>query len=223
MLKVMRGNKFFSVFLLALITGVITVAFVFWGIGPNTSPSATGVVAEIEGVKIPLEEYWRAYDNEYKRVREIYSDEEEIKKLNLKENILDALIDGTVIIIAARKAGITVTDKELQAEILQLPYFQKNGVFNQRIYERSLKLNRLTPQIFEEQLKNDMLYTKMSRLIRETVELTPEEMKTVESLKESNNQVAEAFYASKTNQALKAYIEGIKRKMEIRINWDLIS
>ncbi|MBS1112038.1 MAG: hypothetical protein H6Q95_330, partial [Nitrospirae bacterium] len=42
-------------------------------------------------------------------------------------------------------------------------------------------------------------------------------------LKQANNQIADAFRASKNNQALKAYVEGIKRNMEIKVNKDLIS
>lgn len=224
MLKIMGHHKFFSVFLLGAVTFMIIVTFVFWGIG-GSGPSSENdrIIAEIEGETIPLFEFWRAYDNEYKRVREIYPNEEEIKKLNLKDNVLNALIDRKVIIIAAQEAGITVTEQELQNEILQLPYFQRNGAFDQQIYERSLQLNRLTPQTFEEQLKNDMLFAKMSRMIQETVEFTSTEMQTIESLKQANNQIAEAFRNSKNSQALKSYVEGMKRKMEIKVNKDLIS
>ncbi|MBI5676004.1 MAG: SurA N-terminal domain-containing protein [Nitrospirae bacterium] len=224
MLKVMGSHKFFSVFVLGAVTFMIIITFVFWGIG-GSGPSSerAGIVAEIKGEPIPVEEFWRAYDNEYKRVKEMYPNEEEIKKLNLKENVLNALIDRKVIVMAAQEAGITVTEQELQNEILQLPYFQRNGVFDQNIYERSLQLNRLTPQTFEEQLKNDLLFTKMSRLIQETVEFSSTELQTIDSLKQSNNQIAEAFRNSKNSQALKAYVEGIKRKMEIKVNKDLIS
>lgn len=225
MLKVMGSHKFFSVFVLGAVTFMIIVTFVFWGInkGGDTSSRKAGILAEIKGEPISIEEFWRTYDNEYKRAREMYHNEEEIKKLNLKENVLNSLIDRKVIVMAAQEAGIIVTEQELQNEILQLPYFQKNGVFDQKIYERALQLNRLNPQTFEEQLKNDLLFTKMSRLIEETVELTSEELKLIDSLKQSNAQIADAFRNSKNSQALKAYVEGIKRKMEIKVNKDLIS
>jgi len=224
MLKVMGSHKFFTIFLLGAVTFMIIITFVFWGMGTGDHSSGkAGIVAEIKGETISIEEFWRIYDNEYKRARERYPNEEELKKLNLKDNVLNSLIDRKVIVIAAQEAGITVTEKELQNEILQLPYFQKNGVFDRNIYERALQINRLNPQIFEEQLKNDMLFTRMSRLIEETVEFTPEELKLIDSLKQSNAQIADAFRNSKNNQALKAYVEGIKRKMAIKVNKDLIS
>lgn len=223
MLKIMQGNKFFTVFLLSAITIMITIAFVFWGIGPNENISVS-VVAEIEGEKITLEEFWRAYDNEYDRVKDQYPDPEEIKKLNLEDRILSSLVDRRVLLIAAEDAGINVSEKELQEAIINTPYFQRNGVFDQNVYKRALKLNRITPQTFESSIKNDMIITKISRLIGETSELSKEELKILDSIKGGNNkQLAEIFRSNKSRQTVAAYIESIKRQLDITINRDLIS
>lgn len=222
MLELMRSHKFFSVFLLSAITFMIIITFVFWGIGPKDN-STTAIIVQVEDEVITIDKYWRAYDSEYKRLREIYPNEEEIKKLNIGERVLDNLIDRMVLIVAAEKAGIRVSEDELQEEIMNIPYFQRDGIFVSDIYKRALKLNRLTPQVFEEQLRNDLVFTKMSRLIRETVELTVDEKEMVEALKEKNPQIAEAILASKGNQALKAYIEALKRRMKIRVNKELIT
>ena len=221
MLHIMRTHKFFSYLLIAIIFA-ITISFVFWGIGPNRS-STSLVIAQVEGEEILVDEFLKAYDKEYKRVREIYTNEEDIKKLNLKENVLNALVDRKVILIAADKAGITVKDEELQEEIMKLPYFQRDGVFNSDVYVKALKLNRMTPKIFEREFKNDIIYTKMSRIIRESVELSTEELKTIDSLKDSNGQLAEAFFSSKNNQAIRVYADSIKRRFDIRIYRDLLS
>lgn len=217
----MRSHKFFSYLLIGIIFA-ITVSFVFWGIGPNTNPDLM-ILAEIEDETISVDEFWRTYDREYRRMREIYSDEEEIQKLNLKENVLNSMINRKVILIAAQNAGITVSDKELQNEIMKLPYFQREGVFDRDMYIRSLKLNRMTPKIFEEDFKNDIIYTKMTRFIRESVELSPEDIKTVESLKDSQGQLADAFVSGRNNQAIRVYADSMKRRYDIKIYRDLIS
>jgi len=221
MLKIMRTHKFFTLFLLSAVTIMIIITFIFWGIGPKTNPSA-GIVAQVEDERITLNEYWRAYDDEYKRLRDIYPDEKEIKKLNLKERVLDSLIDRKVLLIAARRAGITVTEEELQEVIMNMPYFQRDGVFDRNIYLKALRLNRMSPQIFEERLRNDLTISKMTRLISETTELTPEEQKILNAIKGNKNQLMGIFFSTKSNQAIKAYVEGLKRHMKIKINWDLI-
>ncbi len=223
MLKIMRSHKFFSVFLLTAITIMIIISFVFWGIGPKDNPTVA-VAAQVEDIKISLDEYWRVYDNEYKRLREQYPDEEEIEKLNVPSVVINSLINRTVLLIAAQKAGITVTENELQEAIINTPYFQRDGVFDQNVYKRALKLSRITPQMFESGLRNDMIITKMSQLIGETAELSSEELKILDTIKGGNKeQLTEVFRSTKSNQTINAYIESIKRQLTITINQDIIS
>ena len=223
MLKIFHTSKFFSIFVLGAITIMITVAFVFWGIGPKDNVNVV-YAATVEDINIPMDEFWRVYDNKYKKVSEQYSDPEEIKKLNLEQMVLESLIDRTVLLIAAQNAGLTITDRELQQAIIDTPYFQKDGVFDQNIYLRALKLNRTNPQAYESSLKSDLLIFKMSQLIGETAELSSYELKMLDSMEGDNKkQLAEIFRSSKSSQTIKAYIDSIKRELEIKINPELIS
>jgi peptidyl-prolyl cis-trans isomerase D len=223
MLKIMQSNKFFSVFVLSVITVMITIAFVFWGIGPKDN-SAIEYVANIEGEAITLEQYWRAYDAELKRLKDQGTKQEDIDKLQLEDRVLTRMIDRKVLIFAAEQAGISVSEGELQTAILNAPYFQRNGVFDRSVYERALKLNRLTPKVFEASMKHDMIIAKMSRIIGETSELTAEELKIIESIQGGNKeQLTEIFRSNKSNQTINAYLGSIKRQMDITIKRELIS
>ena len=223
MLKILSTSKFFSVFVLGAITLMITVAFVFWGIGPKDNSNIT-YAAAVEDVKIPLNEYWRIYDNEYKKLSDQYSDPEEIKKLKLGQRIIESLIDRAVLQVAAQHAGLTITDNELQKAIIDTPYFQKDGVFDQNIYLKMLDLNRTNPHAYESSLKSDLLILKMGRIVGETSELTAYELKMLESMEGDNKkQLTEIFRSSKSSQAIKAYIESIKQDMKITVNPELIS
>ena len=221
MLKLMRGNKFFSVFLLSAITIMISVAFIFWGIGPKDN-AAVQYVAQIEDDNILLEDYYRAYDNEYNRLRDQYTDDE-IEKMNIPDRVINALIDRRVILIAAENAGITVTEKELQDAIMRAPYFQRDGVFDVNVYERSLKINRISPTNFENSMRSDLISAKMTALIGETVELSSEETKILDSIQGDNkDQLTQIFLSSKSQQTVNAYIESLKRQLDIVLNRDLI-
>ena len=219
----MQSNKFFSVFVLSVITGMITVAFLFWGVGPKDNPTIE-YVADIEGQVITLEQYWRAYDAESKRLKDQGTKPEDIEKLQLEDRVLNRLVDREVIIFAAEQAGISVSESELQTAILNTTYFQRNGVFDRNVYERALKINRLTPKGFESSMKHDMIIAKMSRIIGETSELTAEELKIIESIQGGNKeQLTQMFRSNKSNQSIQAYLESIKRQMDITIKRDLIS
>ncbi len=222
MLEMMRSHKFFSVFLLSLITFIIIISFVFWGIGPHDNPS-TGIVAQVGKEKITLDDYWRVYDNTYRFYKRMYPNEEEIKKLNLKDSVLYELIENTVLKIAADEIGIRVTEDEFLKAIVSEPAFQRDGVFDRDVYTRALKLQRLSPQTFENAMMTELLILKMRRLIGEVVELNDEEEKMLEGIKGDKAQLTEVLLSAKRNTALKAYVQGLKRQMKITINRDRIS
>jgi len=222
MLKIMRSSKFFSVFILGIVTVFITIVFVFWGIGPQQNTSEV-IIAQVNKSRITLSEYDRAYELSYRRAREIYKDEAEIEKLNLRQTVLTELIDNRVLMAAAKEAGITITEAELQEAIMNEPAFHKEGVFDKDVYRRRLRLNRLTPAAFESGLSKDLLRNKMRMLIAETAELTSEEMKTLDSIKGDKTQLREIFMSSKRAMTVKAYIESLKRRMKIIINREYTS
>jgi peptidyl-prolyl cis-trans isomerase D len=221
MLEMMRSHKFFTVFLLGIITIVITIAFVFYGIGPQQNPS-NAIIARVNNQRITLAEYDRAYKSAYRRARETYKDEEEIEKLNLKTRVLEDLIDNIILLNTADEAGIKVSEKELKEAIMQEPAFQVDGVFRKDVYERRLKLNRLNPATFESTLKSDLLLNKLRRMIAETAELGTEETKILESVKGDSTQLREVFLFSKREKAIKAYVQALKRQSKITVNKDYI-
>jgi peptidyl-prolyl cis-trans isomerase D len=222
MLKIMRSHKFFTVFLLGAISIMITIVFVFWGIGPQQNTTDV-VVAKVGSSRITYPEYDRAYQMAYRRAREAYSDEKELEKLNLRTTVLNELINNRVLMITAERMGLSVTEDELRNAIMREPAFQKEGVFDKEIYTRRLKLNRMTPVMFESQLRNDLVLNKMNRLIGETAELGVEEVGILESLKDNRGQLEQALLTAKRNMAVRAYVEGLKRRMEITVNDEYLS
>ena len=213
----------FTLVILSAVTVMIIITFIFWGIGPKGNPTSA-VLAQVEKEKVSVEEFWRAYDNEFKRLKDNTAGDEELKNLNLKNRVLDTLVDRKVLLVAAQKSGITVSEKEMQQNIMRTPYFQRNGSFDKDVYERALKLNHLTVQLYESMLKNDLIVNKMTRLIGETSELSPEETKILDSLGGANQeQLREVFRSSKNSLAVKAYVDGFKRQLDVKVNRDLIS
>lgn len=221
MLKAMHSSKFFSMVILGGVIFLITVSFLFWGIGPKSNDQS-GILATIEGERIMLDEYYKKYDEAYRRMREVYKTEEELNALNLKESVLSSMIDRKVLLITARRAGVDVPEEELKNEIINTPYFQTNGAFDHALYERVLRQNGMSPQLFEREYRNDIIISKMSRLIEETAELTPDEMNIISSIEEGRGQLIETFLASKRSHAMRVYIDGVRQMLDITVNRDLI-
>jgi peptidyl-prolyl cis-trans isomerase D len=216
MLKAMRKHaKFFYVFFFMII-----LSFIFWGVGTVDKNTAVPI-AEVGKEKIMLEEYGASYD----RAREFYRNiskgtftEEMEKQLNLKQKVLDSLIDEMVLMAEAKKAGIRVSDEELEEAIINDPAFTRDGKFNKDVYLRMVQINRMTPEYFEFMKRKELTLSKMHRLIGESVDLTDERMKDP-----AMASVRQALLSRMRELAVKSYVEGLKKQMKIKVNQQLIS
>ena len=221
MLRAMRKHaKFFYVLFFMII-----ISFIFWGVG--TVDKSTAVpVAEIGKEKITVEEYGRAYDRAVGFYRDIYKEkfnDEMEKKLKLRENVLDSLIDERVLLIAARSIGTTVSDEELEEAIKNEPGFTRNGVFDREIYMRVLQLNRLTPEYFENIKRYELTLLKITRLIGEAFDLADDEMRQITGDEQTAKAFRQALLFDKRQKAVKSYVEGMKKQIKIKVNTHLIS
>jgi len=185
-------------------------------------------VAEVGKHKITAEEYWRSYENVNRFYREIYKEkfnEEMEKKLNLKEKVLDSMIQERVLLVAAKEEGIGITDKELQEAITHEPAFMRNGVFDKSIYVNRLKLMRITVEEYENAKRQELTLNKMRHLIELSVDV-PDMSANLQKLsgdEKSMNMLREAMLSEKKEKALRSYVEGLKRDIKIKIDTKLIS
>src|SRR6266498_1360138 len=213
MLKAMRKHaKFFYILFFFII-----LSFIFWGVGTNDVNKSALAVAQVGKEKITLEEYGDSYD----RAREFYRsvmkegfNEETEKKLNLKQKVLDSLIDGVVLMTEAKKAGIKVSDSEVEEAIVNDPSFVREGKFNQEIYVRALQLNRLTPERFEALKRKELTINKMKRLIGEAVDVSNVDAPQAGNSEQANAIRQSALYEMR-ERAVKSYVEGLKKQSDI--------
>jgi len=221
MLKSMRKHaRFFYVLFI-----IVILSFIFWGVG-TVDKSGAPSVAEIGKEKITAEEYWQAYDQMRTKLRETYKDqfnEEMEKKLKLKEAVLSSLIADRVLAVAAGDIGLTVTDEELQDIITHEPAFMRNGVFNRDMYFRALQLQRQTPEMFESSLRQQLLSDRMRQLIWSSAEVNPIDLKNISGDDKTVNEKVQALVTSSRNEAFTSYVNGVRQRMNVKINTDLIS
>jgi peptidyl-prolyl cis-trans isomerase D len=202
----------------------VIITFIFWGVG-SVDKSTSVSVAEIGNEKISVEEYWRTYENVRARYRDTYKEkfnEEMEKSLNLKEMVLNSLIDERILLLSAKEWKISVTNKELQDAITNDSRFMRDGVFRKDIYFRTLELNRMTPEMFEVSLRHDLTRMKMYRLIGSVVDVTPADVKQIPSDEKMRALWRRSLLMNEQNAALQSYITSIKNRMTIKINKDII-
>jgi peptidyl-prolyl cis-trans isomerase D len=204
---------------------IVIITFIFWGVGTKDK-STTEAVAEIGNEKITVEEFWRAYERTRDSYREIYKDQplDEIeKKLNLKQMVLSGLLEERVLLVSAREVGLTASDEDLQQSITNDPRFRRDGVFKKDIYLRTLTMNRLTPDMYEGMLRDQITVDKMRRLIILSVDVTEIDLAGTQADPGKAAMIKQMALYNKRNAALRSFVEGAKTRMHFKINKDVIS
>lgn len=216
MLKGIRENvKYFYVLLV-----MIAISFVLWGVVLPPRGSAV-YVAEIGDKGITIKDFRMTFERARDNLRGEQFDEE--MRRELKKAVLNTLIWENVLLISARDMGLTVTDKELRNAIVNNPHFMRDGLFCSDTYFKVLSINRLTPEMFEASLRQQLLSLEMTRLIGSVVSLNHLTLKEIFGKEtEITDEIKQLVLSVQRRAAMEAYISSVKQQMNIRVNMDLI-
>ncbi len=161
-----------------LLLGIIIVVFIFY-FGSMRNQNEASVLASFDGKAISNADFQREYEN----ILDLYRSrlgsnfsEEMVKALNLKEQAVNNLIGKAIMMAEAEEFGIRVSDEELRNSILSYPAFQRDGLFDQRLYEQTLRMNRLTPEDFETRQRNTLVMSKLQDLIADGIHVSDREV-----------------------------------------------
>ena len=144
--------------------------------------------------------------------------------MNLKEQILDSMVDEHVLLISAQEMGIQVSDQELNDAITREPMFLRDGVFDKEIYVNRLRLNRLTPEVYESMKRQELIVKKLRRLVELSVDTSGIDSEIqVSGDEQIVNMIKAQMRSDRNEKAVKSFIEGVKNNIKIIIHKDLIS
>jgi hypothetical protein len=103
------------------------------------------------------------------------------------------------------------------------PAFVKDGVFDNQIYLNTLRLTRLTPEIYESLKRQELIVTRMTRLIELSAAPPAIDMAKVSADEQTVKALKEAMLNDARAKAVKAYIDGYKKTLKIKEYRQLIS
>jgi len=167
MLRVLRENA--QSWMLKGILILVAVTFISWGGYSLIRERNKTYAAKVNGVTIEWNDFNDAYQNTIKQYRDALGpsfSEKMVAELKLPERVLDDLISKVLMMQEAKRLGLTVSDEELSESIESLPAFQLEGQFDRRMYERALRLNRMSPEQFEQMQRENLVLGKLVTLVR---------------------------------------------------------
>ncbi|WP_161954151.1 peptidylprolyl isomerase [Candidatus Methylomirabilis limnetica] len=223
----MRGyKKALGITMWLVIFAFVGTTFLVWGFRSASGPGGQDTqnpIAAVEGEKIPYTEYQQAYQRQYRQYQEKLGDkfdEKILEQLNLKGQIVEALIGRRLLLHEAKRLGIVISPDELVAEITKMPVFSNATGFNRDQYLRTLQSASLTPERFEEGLREDLLIRKVEEWVKGGIHLLPdEEWEAFRFNRASVKAEYLLFSDSKTQQATIQKVAGLAKEKK---SWEEI-
>jgi peptidyl-prolyl cis-trans isomerase D len=175
MLRLMRKQA--GSWLIKILLGAIVIVFIFWGVGSFRSQRG-GRVALVNGDQITMDDYRETYNNLIEQFRRRFGnnlDEDMLKQLQVKRQALNQLIDNKLLVQESKRLKFRVSEKELTDAISNITAFQRDGMFDSRLYRNILDRLRMTPEAFEVAQKNAMLIDKLRTLITSSAKISDQE------------------------------------------------
>ncbi|MEO2068220.1 MAG: SurA N-terminal domain-containing protein [Desulfurobacteriaceae bacterium] len=175
--KIRKNMRAFSIPLWIVAASFVGTIFLVWGRGSVGGPSANEV-ATVNGKPIDLVEFNKEYNRIINEIRAQFGDNygKLFKDKEIKIATLQRLIIRELLLQEAERLGIKVSDWAVAERIKSIPSFQKNGKFSEELYYEYLKANRLTPKVFEEEVRKDLLVEKLLTVIENSPSITEFEL-----------------------------------------------
>jgi peptidyl-prolyl cis-trans isomerase D len=176
MLEVLR-RKGVNKTILWFIAIIIILSFGVFGTAyrlDNTVNSA----GTIYGHNISIKDFQQAYLDSRDQAIRVYGDEffKNGNKIDLEQETWDRLI----LLKEAQKRDIRVTDQEVVADIASIPFFQRNGQFDQVLYEEIVQnpsaFDRSTHD-FEEGIRKQIMIQKLINAVAPEMVLSDADLK----------------------------------------------
>ncbi|MBN2245794.1 MAG: peptidyl-prolyl cis-trans isomerase [Candidatus Aminicenantes bacterium] len=180
MLKSMRKNiKSLAPTLWFVIAAFIISIFAVWGGGGRLGEGRNGnVVATVGSKKITGDVYFQSLRMRLEQLKKEFSalDSNFIQQLNIPQQVLQQIIQRSLISQLADDINIKATNQEVLQKIKSYPVFQREGQFiGFQDYKRILEMNHMSISEFEDALKSDIILEKTLKALTAGISVTEKE------------------------------------------------
>jgi peptidyl-prolyl cis-trans isomerase D len=158
---------------------LISIPFALWGIQEYLGVGGEPKVAVVDGEEITqrmLDQRTRDFrDNLRASLGDAYR-ADLFEDATLKPQVRDAMIEEFVLAKFARDWNLRTADAQARGYIASIPAFQRDGRFDQQLYDGALRNRGLSPAGFEESVRQDLAIGQLRNAIRQTGFITEAEL-----------------------------------------------
>lgn len=180
-----------------VILGLLIVSFAIWGVesyfgGGGKEP----VVASVGEIEITQREFSEALSQQ----REAMGGQADADDPAFRKEVLDQLINIALLGLAAEKAGMRVSDAQVEAALAAVPAFQENGAFSEARLESWLRSRGMSRARLVELLRQDILLNTLQFAYAEGTVVAPAVVQRMADLVAEQREVSERFFPSRAHR-----------------------
>ncbi|MEH6648430.1 MAG: SurA N-terminal domain-containing protein [Motiliproteus sp.] len=169
-----------------IIVGFIIVTFALWGVdslmGLATDP---GAPVTVNGVEISEAEIQNGVEMQRRQLLARMGENADPSLLEdnlLRGMVIEGLIEQSLLLQSAEQKGLSVSQQTLDQVILQTREFQVEGQFDRDQFNAMMRNAGLTPLMYRELLRKEMLMGQEQSAIAATAFALPSEAQTVSAI-----------------------------------------
>ncbi len=176
MLNIIRKNA--QSFVIQAVVIIIAVVFIFWGVNSQLK-NPSNAMAVVNGQEIGYREFMQSYERAVEQYKEQFGGQmpdKFLESIRLKEQVLDQLVQRTLLLQGAEEIGLRVSKEAIQRKIQAMEVFAPGGRFDESLYRTVLERNHLSAKTFESGLRDDLLTKQADEMIGAFAELPASEV-----------------------------------------------
>lgn len=147
-----------------VIVALIVVPFALFGIESLIGGGGVQYVAEVNGEGISAGELQQEINQQKRRLINNMGDQLDPSMLDdqlLSGPALEIMVQKALLLQAAGKYGMAVSDQHLGTVVAEIPAFQTGGRFDPELYRRVLSDQGYSPGIFKNVLRDDLVMSQL--------------------------------------------------------------
>lgn len=158
---------------------LITIPFALWGISSYFEGASEVIVAKVNDSKINFQQYQREMSDHRRRLRQLLGNSfkpEMTENPQVRLAVLDNMIETNLINQYISQAGFATSDENIIKQIGQIPQFQKDGIFDKRLYRQVVSSQGMSLSQFEASVGRDLILNQFRVSFADAAFILPYEM-----------------------------------------------
>lgn len=168
------------------IVGLLIIPFAFFGIEQFATGNPDPEIATVGDQEITMREFRNAYNLRYQRLLQMLGEDFDVSQLDqaaLREGVLESMIQEQARLQYAERHGWRTSDQAIVDFLRSVPAFQQDGRFSGERYRQLLDQQGMTPERYEQQLREGLRAEQLRNAVVSSAFVLPEEVERVAALR----------------------------------------